>query len=340
MSFAAPHLLWLALAAPIAALAAAWLWRRRLVRTEAWAARALWRRLTPQLRRRRLLLAVLCLGFAVLGTALGLARPRWGVIEQEVEQRGIDVVVVLDSSLSMSAVDLHPNRLTAAKLLIRELIRHTPEHRIGLVQAEGDGLVLAPLTLDHAVINLLLDSVEAATLPTPGTQLSAGLERAFALFPAAEGSRPVIVVVSDGEDHDADWDEVLAEVKERGVQVHTLGVGTRAGSPIPLPSNGRPRYKTDRQGQQVISHLQAEILQRLSEASDGVYVQASNAGANVDPIVEALAEISARTLASETITQERERFQWFLAPAALCLLSSLFLSPFSRSRSPVREEFA
>ncbi len=332
MSFGHPDLLWLALAGPLVLLVASLLWRRRLRATSAWASRGLWPRLTPELKRRRLGLAVVLLALAVVGTSLSLAQPRWGLIEQEVEQRGVDLVIVLDSSLSMSAVDLHPNRLSAAKTLIREFLARIPQHRVGLVQAEGDGLVLAPLTLDHAVIGLLLDSVEAATLPTPGTQLASGLERAFALFPESQETRPVVLVVSDGEDHDANWDQLLDAIDRRRIHVHAIGVGTAAGSPIPLPGTRGKRYKTDRQGQTVVTRLQGDLLQKLSAAGQGTYVEASNAGANLTSILDSIAEIEARTLTSETITQQRERFQWFLAPAALCLLLSLTLSPFSRSQ--------
>ena len=331
MSFASPDLLWLIALAPTFGLLSYLLWSRRLSATEAWASRALWQRLTPRLRKSRLVLTVSFVLLSVVGITLGLARPRWGVIEQEVEQRGIDLVIVIDSSLSMSAVDLHPDRLTAAKILVRELLGQVPQHRVGLVQAEGDGVVLAPLTLDHGIVSLLLDSVEVGTLPTPGTQLAAGLERAFALFPSVEESQPVVIVVSDGEDHDANWDNLVDHIRENDIRIHTLGVGTLGGSPMPLAGSDQPRYKADRAGKTIITRLQADLLKKLSEAGQGVYIEANSAGSSISPIVEALEEVRAKTLASETITQERERFQWFLAAAALCLFAGLFLSPFSRS---------
>src|SRR5215831_16504131 len=164
MSFAAPHLLWLALAAPLAAGAAALLWRRRLAADAAWAARALWDRLLPAYRPARLWLSVGLLGVALLGGAFALARPRWGGGMEKVERRGVDVVFVLDSSLSMAAPDVAPSRLFVAKSLLRRMAQAMPGNRVALVETEGEGLMLTPLTLDGAVLDLLLDTVEPGTL--------------------------------------------------------------------------------------------------------------------------------------------------------------------------------
>ena len=148
MTFAVPDLLWLALLAPVAAAAAWWLWRRRLAADAAWAARRLWSRLLPAYVPKRLTLAVATLAVAVLGASLALARPRWGSGEQKVERKGVDVVFLLDSSLSMGATDAAPSRLFVAKSMVRRMVRDMPGNRVGLVQTEGDSLVLAPLTLD------------------------------------------------------------------------------------------------------------------------------------------------------------------------------------------------
>src|SRR4029077_5282834 len=150
-----PPLLWLALLAPAVAALSYWLWRRRFAADAAWATRGLWDRLLPGFSPRRVALSVLWLGVAVLGTALALARPRWGAGEQKVERKGVDVVFLVDSSLSMGARDVVPSRLAAAKVLIRRLSEAMPGNRMGLVQAEGTGVVLAPLTVDGAVIDLL-----------------------------------------------------------------------------------------------------------------------------------------------------------------------------------------
>jgi Ca-activated chloride channel family protein len=165
----------------------------------------------------------------------------------------------------MAAPDLRPDRLTVAKLLARQLVSSLAGHRLGLVQTEGQGEVLAPLTLDRSVVDLFLDSLTPASLPTPGTRLSQGLGRALLLFPPQEGSRRVVVVISDGEDHGEDWDAAVPLLQRSGVIVHAIGVGTRAGSLLPLPAAGGvgAGYKLDQDGHR----RDLAILQNLPAAS-------------------------------------------------------------------------
>ena len=177
-TFAEPQLVWLVLLAPATGAVAAWLWRRRLRASAAWAARGLWNRLYTSYRRGRLIVSVTLLTVAVAGTALALARTRWGAARQEVERQGADVVFVLDSSLSMGARDLEPDRLFVAETLIRRLMEAMPQHRIALVQMEGLAEVLAPLTFDRSVIELLLDTVEPGALDRPGTLFEPALATA------------------------------------------------------------------------------------------------------------------------------------------------------------------
>ena len=327
MSLADPRLAWLSLLAPLLLLLAGWTWRRRLRAAEGWTSRGLWDRLLPGYRPLRIFAVVMLLSLAVLGTAMALARPRWGTVEEEVERRGIDVVLLLDTSLSMSATDVAPDRLTVAKLLLRQLVGELAGHRLGLVQNEGEGEVLAPLTLDRAVVDLLLDSVTPASLPTPGTRLSRGLARGLELFPAEqEGASRVLVVVSDGEDHGEDWQPQLRRLEQAGVVVHAIAVGTAEGSLLPLPGT-TVGYKLDESGRPVMSQLQPEVLERLTETTGGVLVTAERAGVSVRPIADAVAKLEARSLGKEKIRQQQERFQWFLGAAVAALALALAVSP-------------
>lgn len=330
MSVAEPRLLWLALLAPLAAALAAWLWRRQVQALAQWSSRSLWDRLLPGYRPLRLVARVALLALALLGIAVALARPRWGAVSEEVERRGVDVVLLLDSSLSMSAPDVRPDRLAAAKLLARELVEGLAGHRLGLVQTEGEGEVLSPLTLDRAVIDLLLDSVSAASLPSPGTRLARGVSRALELFPEERGARRVLVVVSDGEDFSDEWPALLRRLREAEVVVHALAVGTRAGTTLPLPG-GEPGYKLDRNGEPVVSRLRTAALERLTRETGGELVVAERPGVSVLPVVAAVAGLEARSLGRERVQRQQERFQWFLAPAAAALALALAWPAFPAS---------
>lgn len=338
MSFGRPDLLWLALSGPLAALLLAWLWRRRLAADAAWAARGLWNRLLAGYSRRRLATSVTLLAVAVLATSLALARPRWGAETREVERRGVDVVFVLDSSLSMAARDVAPSRLGVAKTLVRRLVRDMPGNRVALVQTEGRGQVMAPLTLDGALLDLLLDAVEPGSLPVPGTELSPGLTTALELFAETQREHRVLVLLSDGEDHGGRLAAAEQRLQREGVTVHAIGVGTPQGSPIPLPEDPRRRdagFKRDREGQVVISQLHEEVLEELAASTGGVYVRATSAAADLGPVEERISEMSTRRLESEVVSTLEERFQWLLAVAAAALLLHLALGAFHRRREAV-----
>ena len=335
MSFAQPNLLWLLLIAPVVAWLAAAVWRRRLEADAAWASRGLWDRLLPAYAPRRIALSVAFLTLAVAGAALALARPRWGSGEQTVERKGVDVVFLVDSSLSMAAQDVQPSRLFVAKALIRRMVRELPGNRVGLVQTEGTGVVLAPLTLDGGVLDLLLDTVEPGSLPTPGTELAPGLETALRLFGEGGEKHRVLVVVSDGEDHGGGVEDRIARLKESGVVVHSLGVGTLEGARVPVP--GANAFKRDAEGNLVTSRLHEDVLEGLARGTGGGYLRVTSAAADPAPILREIDRMEKRTIESQTLSTLEERFQWPLALAVLALALYLVVGPFAPARPRARE---
>ena len=334
VSFGQPGLLWLLLLAPAVAALAWVLWRRRFASDAAWASRGLWDRLLPSYAPRRITLSVALLALAVAGAGLALARPRWGIGEQTVERRGVDVVFLLDSSLSMAARDVQPSRLFVAKTLIRRMVRELPGNRVGLVQTEGTGVFLAPLTLDGGVLDLLLDTVEPGSLSTPGTELAPGLETALRLFGGGDEKHRVLVVISDGEDHGGGVVDRIGRLKESGVVVHSLGVGTLEGGRIQVP--GSSGFKRDAEGNLVTSRLHEEILEDLARRTGGAYLRVTSAAADPAPILGEIDRMEKRTLESQTLSSLQERFQWPLALAALALALHLAVGPFTPAREASR----
>jgi Ca-activated chloride channel family protein len=330
VSVARPILLWLLLLAPAAGLAAAWLWRRRAAAEAAWVARGLRARLAPGGGGRRRAAQALLLALAVAGCALALARPRWGVIERPVERRGVDVVFVVDSSLSMAARDVVPSRLFVAKALIRDLVRRMPGNRVALIAAEGRGEVLAPLTLDGAVLDLLLDTLEPGSLPVPGTELASSLDAARALFAPAEEGHRAVVLLTDGEDHGSGLAAAAERLAAEDAVLHAIGIGTPEGAPVPLPtrsdgrSDGRGEgFKRDAAGEPVISRLGAAALERAAAAAGGIYLPATSAAADTRPLVGAIEAMDKTTFEESVLETLAERFQWPLAAAALALAALL-----------------
>jgi Ca-activated chloride channel family protein len=318
MSFARPVLLALLIVAPVAALAIALLTAARTRAEAAWSGRALIDRLRAGGTPRPPWVAATVIALALAGLALALAEPRWGTATRTVERKGVDVVFVLDTSLSMAAGDVAPSRFWLARSLIRRMTAQLPGERVALVGAEGVGVVLTPLTVDAAVIDLLLDAVEPGTLPVPGTRLAPALDEALSLFPAGGRSHRALVLVSDGEDHGEKLDETLAALDREGVVVHAIGVGTAHGAPIPIA--GRPgEVKRDRAGRAVVTRLESAPLRRLATATGGLYLEAADASAEPAAIVAAIGDMPARLHEAAEIETLEERFQWPLAAAAAAL---------------------
>lgn len=331
MDLARPEWLWMLLAAPAVAGIAAWCWWRRLRAATAWASRGLWNRVFPSHAPRRMTASVILLGLGIVGVALTLAQPRWGTSEQQVERRGVDLVFVLDTSLSMATRDIPPNRLWVAQTLVRQLVQKLPGNRMALVQAEGDGVVMVPLTGDAAVIDLLLDGVQPGSLPTPGTELASALERALGLFPEAGDKHRVMVLLSDGEDHGSNLERVADKLQESGTIVHAIGVGTREGKPLELPEEETGAglvYKKDQDGNVVVSRLMEEALESLSRKTGGLYLRAESAATDLDQLVRRIKAMEKKSYGSELVNTLEERFQWPLTAAILALLLHLGLAPF------------
>jgi len=331
-----PDLLALVALAPAAAWVAARLWRRRIAAAEAWAARGLWDRLLCGWDPRRTALSVVLVGVAVAALAVALARPRWGTSEQTVDRRGVDLVFVVDDSLSMGARDVHPSRLEVAKTLVRRLVHAMPGNRVALVGAEGDGVVLVPLTTNAAVIDLVLDGLQPGSLPTPGTELGNALDLVPRLFPPGTERHRVAVLLSDGEDHGGGLDPRLKALKEAGVVVHTLGLGTPDGAPVPLPGDAGTQggVKRREDGSEVISTLREPVLEQIARGTGGVYLRAADGGGNLRPVVSAIDSMDKHPVETHTIDTEAERFQWPLALAAAALLLQLALPPFRPAARP------
>ncbi len=338
MSFAELPLLWLALAAPLAGVTALWLQRRRAAAEAAWASRAIERRLRSGTRPRAPWWAAVLLAVATLGIVLALARPRWGESIEKVEQRGVDIVFLLDTSASMGTYDVLPSRIWLAQSLVRRMAQQLPGNRVALVQAEGVGVVMAPLTVDVAVLDLLLDAVEPGSLPLPGTQFTPAIARAIDLFPAGHDKQRVMILLSDGEDHDEELAPAIDRLVEAGIVVHTIGVGTTQGAPVPV-AGSEGEFKRTTGGEIVISRLQPAVLENLAKETGGIYLEASNANADPGAILERVQAMQKRGLASSTVATLEERFQWPLAAAAAALAFWLAVTPYARwPRRAPREE--
>lgn len=256
------------------------------------------------------------LGLALL--ALAASGPQIGTRLAPVERVGIDLVIALDVSTSMAAEDVKPSRLKKAQLEVSQMIKSLKGDRIGLIVFAGSSHLYLPLTTDYEAAQLFLDAVDTGMIPTQGTSLSAALRTGLSAFPEGGEKYQVLVLISDGEDHEGQAIALAREAAARGIVLHTVGVGTRSGSLVPLEGSGGKRdYKRDRQGKLVTSVLKAEVLQEIAAAGKGVYARFDNRLANYQEILTAVDRMEKRTLKTHVYAEFEDRYQLFAVLAAI-----------------------
>lgn len=325
MTFDHPHLLWLAVALPVLLGVGVWGYVRR-------------RRLALQaLGESRVLARLGAMGLdtfaagrlsmvAVAAAALGvaLAGPRWGLVAVEDQRQALDLVLALDVSKSMLALDVEPSRLERERTLARRLLQELPADRIGLVAFAGRAYTLSPMTIDHGALQLYLDALEPEIVSQGGSSLSAALHQATDLTRGAPDALPgVVVLITDGEalEDESEVNAAASRARSLGVVVHTVGIGSVAGAPVPERdpiTREVTGYKRGPDGEVVISRLGEPLLRRIAERTGGRYVRPGQPG-EVERLLATLKGLDRSEVEGERRIERRQRYAWFVALALLLL---------------------
>ena len=263
------------------------------------------------------------LAFTLCAVAVaGLVKPDG---TQKVNLKGTDIMIALDVSKSMLAEDIKPSRLERAKQVISRIIENSPQDRVGLVIFAGRAYLQMPMTVDHAAAKMYLSSASPDDVPSQGTVISQALKMCFAAFNPKEKTYKSIVLISDGEDHDDDALKVAKQLAEQGIMINTIGIGSAQGAPIMDSETGQ--YKTDLQGQTVISKLNQEELADIAKAGNGTYQLYSNTNEIADNIKKSLSGISQKaTVSDSSFAVFKQYYQYILAAAFVLLLIEFFVS--------------
>lgn len=290
---------------------------------------------------RRRLKAVLQVS-AILLALFAIAGPRVGSREITMKRRGIDLIIALDTSLSMKAQDIPPSRLGKAKREISAFLDRLDGDRIGLVAFAGDAFLQCPLTLDYGAARMFLEVIDENSVSRPGTNLGKAIRTGLSGFGEGEDKYKAMVLVTDGEDHSGSALEAAEEAARRGIRIYTIGVGSETGEPIPLEgSEGGPTgYKKDRKGEIVMTSLDTETLERIALETGGEFHRATTGELELDRIHDSLARLEEREVASRAFTQYEERFQIPLGLALLLLLIDFALPERVRRRRDWEGRFA
>jgi Ca-activated chloride channel family protein len=333
MRFEHPHLLWLLLVVP-PALALLFWWceraRRKLLTqfVEARLLATLTAGISPARRKFRSGLFIA----AVALLLIAVARPQHGFDMEEVEQRGLDVVVAVDTSKSMLATDVLPNRLGRAKLEALELMQTAKADRLGLVAFAGDAFLSCPLTIDDTAFQQSVQALDVNSIPQGGTAIAAAIDTALTAFKEKSHFK-ALVLFTDGEDNDEGALAAAQRAAQAGLKIFTIGIGSAEGTLVQVADgNGGTDYVRDEKGQVVKSKLNEALLQQIAAAAGGFYLPLRGANTIETLYERGLAPLPKSEGKEKLIRHYHEQFHWPLAGAILLLLAE-FLLP---ERAPAR----
>lgn len=275
---------------------------------------------------------------AMIFGIVALMGPLLGERTREVKHRGVDLIIALDISNSMLCQDVLPSRLEKAKLEIRNFVSQLRGDRVGLIVFENDAFLQCPLTSDYSAISLYLDAITTGYLPTPGTNLAAPLENAEDAFKrtltigeseAESKKNKIMILISDGEDHEGSTEEAIKIATENGIKVFTVGVGTDAGGPIPLKDRlgAFLDFKRDKQGNVVTTQLKEEGLARVADETGGEYYRIGSTTSDFYKLKDVIENMAKTDFKAQEVLDLDNKFQYPLGVSLLLLILNLFVIP-------------
>ena len=304
-------------------------WRAR--RVKAFGDPALVEALMPSRSRSKGWVKAVLFSLAFAFFVIGLARPRSGAKLAERTTKGAEIIVALDVSNSMLAQDYSPNRLERAKLSISRLTDRLQEDRIGLVIFAGTSFVQLPVTTDYVSAKMFLGSIDTGSIPVQGTAIGDAIRLSIKSFSAQSEKSRVIVVISDGENHEDDPVAAARQAAELGIKVYTIGVGSAEGQPIPM--NGE--LMKDREGNIVVTRLDEETLRNVAKAGGGAYIHAGGEEFGLNPIIQDIRRMEDEQFGSIVFEEYDEQYMYFFGIALLLFVIEMLIG----ERKPRRKLF-
>jgi len=318
--FANPDFLYLLLLLPVLVV----LWILNEVRRKKALRRlgesALVGKLLPELSSARPWIKFVLQFVAITSAILIIARPQFGSRLEEVKKQGVEVIIALDVSNSMLAQDIQPDRLTRAKQALTRLIDNLENDKIGLIVFAGDAYTQIPITTDYISAKMFLSAINPDMVPKQGTAIGAAIDLGMRSFSPGEGKSKAMIVITDGENHEDDPLVKASEASAAGIVIHTIGIGSPEGVPVPVVSGGRRDYLKDRDGNTVITKLDEEILKRIAMSAEGSYVRASSSNIGLDEIYSEIKKMKTQEMESTMYTEYNDQFQVFAAIVLIFLL--------------------
>ena len=319
--FAHPEYLYLLLAAP--ALVALFAWalydrRRRLARFGDPATVAT---LMPDASTGRMKLKFILFTTAVILVILAAARPQFGSKLREQKSEGIEMMLAVDISNSMLAEDFEPNRLERTKYAINKLFDGLEQDRVGVIVFAGDATVQLPITSDYRMAKAFAKRISPSMASVQGTSIGKALSLAEMSFSSGSGDSRVIILITDGEDHEGNVMQAAERAAEQGIRIFTIGIGTPEGAPIEIGGE----FIKDEKGDMVVSKLDEKMLSEVAQITGGAYVRSTKQSIGLDEIVKSINEMEQTELSMMRFEEFNEQYQYLLIAALVLLLAEFLL---------------
>ena len=280
-------------------------------------------RLAPELSNGKHLLKFGLIALVIVAIGIGLANPKIGTKFETVKREGVDVMIAIDVSKSMLAKDIQPSRMLKARQFVSNLINKMANDRIGLIVFAGNAYLQMPLTIDYSATKMFLKQVDTDLVPTQGTAIGDAIDLAGRSYPVEQKNQKVLLIISDGENHEGNADDAIEVAKKNGIKVITIGVGTEKGGPIPTGRKGD--FKKDSEGNIVLTKLNEDMLESLADEANGSYYNIMDKDV-VSNIIDELGSLDGKVFEEKVITDYKQHFQLFLLIALVLLVVEFVIS--------------
>ncbi|MGE0267746.1 MAG: VWA domain-containing protein [Candidatus Omnitrophota bacterium] len=260
---------------------------------------------------------------------LALGRPQWGFEWQEIKRKGIDIIVIVDTSKSMLTQDVKPNRLERTKLAVKDLVKKLKGDRIGLIAFAGDAFLMCPLTGDYNGFLLSLNELDIDAVPRGGTNIERAIQVGLDSFDEVNSQYKTIIIITDGDNLEGDPLKMAQKAKDEGVKIYTIGIGTKEGELIQVssPDAINTIFLKDNEGNYIKSRLNERLLQEIALTTWGVYVKSSGAQFGLDLIYDKeFSSLEKREIDNKMKKKYYDRFQIPLALALIFLMVETCIS--------------
>lgn len=277
-------------------------------------------------QRRQWLKATLMI-VGILFLIFALIEPKWGYRWEEVEKKGIDIVIAVDTSRSMLADDVKPNRLEVAKREIEDLLNALEGDRVGLVAFAGSAFTYCPLTSDYGAFRLFLNDLNTNIIPLGGTNLAEAIRKGISAFESNSKNHKAVILITDGENHEDDPLKAASKAKEQDIVIYTVGVGRKDGSYIKIKDeSNHETFLKDRQGQVIKSRLDEITLNKIALETGGLYTPAYGTQWGLKKIYrDSIAKIEESTYKTQRVKRYANRYQIPLVISIILIALESFL---------------